>query len=88
MRLVGGSATQGRVQLLHGGNWVNVSMVEHPGLAVAVVCRQLGFAGGVAADPPRPDVQRRCECWGSCISRTSAGGPLAGPFAWHGGREW
>lgn len=42
------------MQLLYGGSWVNVSMVDTPGLAVAAVCRQLGFAGGVAADPPQP----------------------------------
>ena len=52
VRLIGGNSTQGRVEVLRAGSWQPVSMTQHTGLAVAVICRQLGFAGGVAADPP------------------------------------
>ena len=52
MRLVGGTATSGRLQVLYGGAWQQVTSYQDgyfDHLAAAIVCRALGYIGGLAS---------------------------------------
>lgn len=53
MRLVNGSTTnQGRVEVLHQGAWTPLCAWSFGVRAAAIVCRQLGYVGGVATLQP------------------------------------
>ena len=72
VRLVNGSSpNQGMVEMLVQGTWMPVRHTLH-GLDAAVVCRQLGWVGGLAVSHadgvalPAPTTCARFDCSPSC----------------------